>query len=244
MFFHVFKNSFVITSHIPSQIRLNYPIQQLLVLDSPIDILDYLAKNHDEKEIIFYQIRDELFNPVLQKYCLLMGLDYDMYLSIIGKAYSYYDIVVYPYEPMFKDVYELISPKRYSMRGQTIPWNHGIVPFEFWINHVGEEEYATNIYLKMYRDSRYEKKEKGTLWDFINDPYYNMCFNTEFDCLYFNKNLMNILIDKEYILRGEKSNITEDKLKEYNTVNAEEKPNYDNQSIYKNVSDKSNYSLF
>ena len=57
MFFHVFKNSFVITSHIPSQIRLNYPIQQLLVLDSPIDILDYLAKNHDEKEIIFYQIR-------------------------------------------------------------------------------------------------------------------------------------------------------------------------------------------
>lgn len=241
MFFHVFKNSFIITeSSIPSEIRLNYKISDITFVDYPLTILDLIQRNHSEDEIVFYKIRDELFDPVIKRYCLIMGLDFDMYLSIIDKAYVYYYTVVYPYEPMFKDYYKPMHPKRFMMRGQTIPWNHGILPFEFWINHIDSEPYAKKIYEKMYKESKYP----GNFGEFIKDPYYNMCFNNEFDCLLFNKNLMNLLIERKYIIRGEKSKITEEELREYNRANKKEKPNYDSKSIYKNLSCESKYSLF
>lgn len=241
MFFHVFKNSFVITaSAVPSEIRLNYKIKDLTLIDFPMSILDIIEKNHSENEIVFYKIKDDLFDPVIKRYCLLMGLDYSIYLSIIDKAYVYYYTVVYPYEPMFKDYYKPIHPKKFMMRGQTIPWNHGILPFEFWINHVFYEPYADKIYKKMYKDSKY----RGEFIDFIKDPYYNMCFNSEFDCIMYNKNLMYLLIKKKYIIRGEKSKITEKELREFNRANREEKPNYDNKSIYQNLPCESRYSTF
>lgn len=255
MFFHIFRNTFITTDNIPAEIKTNYKVESIEFSSiDPIVILDELAKLHRE-EIIFYIIKDPMvYNGIIKQFFLCMGLDYKAYKIMIDGYKLYIRTVVRVYEPKYKEDLVELEERDFSMRGQTIPWNYGIIPIEYWINHISNDNnyiqakrntdsYAYHLYTTMNIEynkiqDRLDKlcnitpKFYKTLKEFIDDPYNNGAFNSEFDCFYFNKRLMKYLQEIHFILRGINSDIDEKDIEEYNKNHRWEHVNYDNKSIY------------
>jgi hypothetical protein len=250
MFARIFKNSFIIDSSVPSQIQCNYEVSTDLLgndydVDAPLKHMEEY-ENNSPTSTKFFQVEDVMFNPILQRFCLRMGLDYPMYESIINHSKLYGLLCCRTYQPNFSDAkFVKIEPRTWSIAPQSIPWNYGILPLEYWINHVGYDEYATKVYNSMLKKYIEEDKlvsrlanidryvsDTITLEEFINDKN-NMCFNDEFNYLLFNKNLMNLLRERKFILRGIKSDITEEFLEDYNKNHYEgEVKYYADQPVY------------
>ena len=255
MFFHIFRNIFVITDNIPGEIRSNYKIESIEFNSiDPVIILDKLSKLHKE-EIVFYKIPDVMvYNGIIKQFFLYMGLDYKAYKIMIDGYKLYIRTVVRVYEPKYKEDLVELEERDFSMRGQTIPWNYGIIPIEYWINHISNkdeyidkkmhtDDYAYHLYTTMQieynkiqdrldRLCNIKPQYHKTLQEFIDDTEINGAFNSEFDCFYFNKRLMKYLQEIHFILRGLKSDIDEKDLEEYNKNHRWEHMNYDHKSIY------------
>lgn len=248
MFFHIFRNTFITNSHIPGEIEINYKISKDLVEEYDIDkIFNYLINNHDEKNIIFYELNDRMLNPIIQKFCLQLGLEYESYEIMIQHFEFYKNAVVKVYEPDYKDNFTQIPKRMWSIDYQNIYWNIGILPIEYWINHVFHDEYATYVYQRLL--CNYIKEEKSisklsqrefntnksklSLKVFIDSPYNNLNFNDEFILFYFNKRLMNHLRNIKFHLKGIKTGINKQLLIDYNKELEKVKQNYDNESVYK-----------
>lgn len=222
MFARLFKNSFIIDSVIPSQIECNYEISKEMIhndydVDLPFDIM-ISYENSNPDSIKFFQVQDAMFNPLLSKFCNVLGLDYEMYRAIIDHARIYGILCCRPYQPSYRDtIFKPVEREEWNLIYQSIPWNYGILPLEYWVNHVGYDEYATKVYTHMLDIYKSENniKEDIDLDEFISSTDNNMCFNTEFSYILFNKRLMLLLKKRLYILKGIESNITEDMLEKY-----------------------------
>lgn len=223
MFARIFKNSFIINSSIPTQITCNYEISKEMVdndydIDLPFDLMTS-HENSSPSNVVFFQVKDSMFNPILVKFCNALGLHYDMYKAIIDQAFIYGILCCRPYQPEYTDKkFRPLAIDDWNLPRQDIPWNYGILPLEYWVNHVGYDEYATKVYTTMLNTYKRENKISDDihLEEFISSTDNNMCFNTEFSYPMFNKKLMLLLKKRMYILRGIESNITEEFLEEYN----------------------------
>lgn len=248
MFFHIFRNTFITNSNIPSEIRINNQISKDLYEEDKIDtIFEYLINNHNEKNIIFYELNDRMLNPIIQHFCLHLGLDYESYEIMVEHFEFYKNAIVKVYEPNFIDNYKPIPKRMWCIDYQDIFWNSGLLPFEYWINHVFYDEYATNLYTKLLinyknennlisklsRSNISENTNNIPLNIFIDSPYNNMVFNDEFIIFYFNKKLMYHLRDMKFNIRFIESGIDKDLVSLYNKESGKVVPNYDNESIYK-----------
>jgi len=222
MFAKLFEKVFITTKNIPSEIICNYRISDDLCDITDIHtLISSLYDKTNKKHITFYTIQNQMFNPIMQQYCYYMGFDYDIYKCIIEYNDFYTKVIVKPYEPYFKDDdIRLIDKRRFYVVSQSIPWNYGVLPNEYWINHYITDEYANGLYKHLM---------KSNDESLIKDPMFNMGFNTEFDCLLFNWKLMKLLQSKKFILRGVKSHITEEEI-----INESKFTdlNFDNKSIY------------
>ena len=95
MFFHIFRNTFITNSHIPGEIEINYKISKDLIEENDVDkIFKYLIDNHGEKSIIFYELNDRMLNPIIQKFCLHLGLEYESYEIMIQHFEFYKNSVI------------------------------------------------------------------------------------------------------------------------------------------------------
>lgn len=250
MFFHIFKNSFIIGENIPNEIRINNNISyELINYSDPDKILTYMA-SHREQNIIFYCLNDIVLNGTIKIYCMHMGLDYNAYITMVEHAKLYEHAVIKIYEPEYDDHYKKISKRTWSFTGQDFAWNIGILPFEYLINHVFHDDYATSIYMQMkdmyIEDEKRSARLSGTDYNhhidemslqmFIDNPYNNMAFNDEFISFFFNKRLMNYLRKIKYTLPNMESGIDKAELERFNKENFEgKKPDYDNKLIYKDI---------
>ena len=248
MFFHIFRNTFITNSHIPGEIEINYKISKDLIEEYDIDkIFNYLIDNHDEKNIIFYELNDRILNPIIQKFCLQLGLEYESYEIMIQQFDFYKNAVVKVYEPNYKDNFIPIPKRMWSINYQDIYWNLGLLPLEYWINHVFYDKYATDIYKRILNNYINEEKliselsqrefninkSNLTLKVFIDSPYNNLNFNDEFVLFYFNKRLMNHLRNIKFYIKNIETGIDKKLLVEYNKELEKVDKNYDNESVYK-----------
>lgn len=222
MFAKIFKNSIVINQEVPNIIRCNFPVYEGLSSEDDIDkIFDTLVRSEEDNaetdRVAFFQIPEYMINPVIKKFCFHMSLPYHVYEIMVEQYYMYLISCIRPYEPEYKDIkFSLVPERTWSMNYQNIPWNYGILPIEYWVNHYGYDEYATHLYDTMYDE--YTKEEsirsktgkcsnlsfKG---EFIHSPKYNGCFNDEFTIPLFNKRLVLYLMKIKFILLGMKSGI-------------------------------------
>ena len=255
MFFHIFRNTFITTHDIPAEIRSNYKIESIEFSSiDPVIILQQLADLHDNSKTIFYEMDNILFNSVIKQYCLDMGLDSKIYNICMDGYDLYIRAVVKVYEPKFRDTCKRIEDRDFSYTGQHIPWNYGLIPIEYWINHISTKDnyienkrntdsYAYHLYTTMHIEYNkiqdrmkyllgFSGKIHKTLKEFIDDPSTNGAFNSEFDLFYFNKRLMKYLQEVHYVLKGIKSDISLEEIEEYNKSHRWEHVNYDHKSIY------------
>lgn len=251
MFFHIFKNSFIIGPEVPNEIRINNIIAEDLFDDTdPDKVLDYIADDYEgnmnSDKITFYTLQDSILNGTIKMFCMYMGLDYNAYLTMVDHAKLYENSVIRIYEPDYDDHYKLIDKREWSFAGQDVKWNIGILPFEYLINHVFYDDYASSVYFQMKENYKEEEKLSAelsqthynpnidymSLKTFIDNPYNNMAFNDEFISFYFNKRLMNYLKRVKYTLPGLLSGIDKDLVEEFNKAKFEgKKPDYDNQFV-------------
>lgn len=250
MFFHIFKNSFIIGPDVPNEIRINNQVTDELMEEiDPDKILDYLSE-HDSDKITFYTIKTRMMNSTIKTYCMYMGLDYNAYIAMADHARLYTNSVIKIYEPEYDDKYKNIDKRTWSYSGKNIKWNIGQLPFEYLINHVFYDDYASSIYFQMKENYKEEERLSAELSQtkynpnidymnlktFIDNPYNNMAFNDEFISFYFNKRLMNYLRKIKYTLPDMKSNIENDLVEEFNKAKFEGKtPDYDNKLINEDI---------
>ena len=266
MFARLFQNSFIITkSSMNGYISMNYTVSdEMLQETDTIQFLDKLSKiseerdNHKDMYPTFYTVQDFMFNPIMQQYCYYMGLDYESYQIIVEFALFYEEVFIRPYNPSLNNQFEPISVRKFSMVGQSIPWNYGIIPFEYWVNHKSDS-YFNHVYHNILLDSLYYHIYEESARELNLDPHYmsiptyiyqmnkftkkfntskltNYKWNSEFDIILYNKRLENHIRETNFILRN--IEIDEDvkkRIEEDKTKPIERHENYDNISIYKNI---------
>lgn len=187
MFVHIFKNSFIIDS--PSYyIKSNYLNSLELIEETDtIRFLSRLAKYDEEnKEPVFYQVKEFMMNPILQQYCYFMGLTYEDYQIMIEYGRFFENTYIKAYDPLLKNDFKPLTPREFSVVGQSIPWNYGVLPFEFWINHHKADSYGKKIYNEIYNQYKtmnfYEEKLKYIVpHDYIYDRSYGDRLKYELD---------------------------------------------------------------
>lgn len=264
MFAKLFQNAFIITkSSMNNYISMNYDVSNKLIQETEvIQFLEKLSKISEKTNKnsypVFYIVDDYMFNPIMQQYCYYMGLDYKAYQIIIEYALFYEEVFIRPYNPTLNNKFTPISVRKFSIVGQSIPWNYGIIPFEYWVNHKKDPYFKKvfdkiisdsvnyNIYEYMcreqiinpiycdYRFTDLSSIEDGKL-DFINSRYTNYKWNNEFDMILYNKRLENYLEKTNFILRNiEIDDDVKKRIEEEKNKKIERHECYDNFSIYKN----------
>lgn len=254
MFFRLFRNAFLI-DHFPNEIKINFNTKSIIDECREKDanqILDYIYDfSTESNQVTFYQACEDFMvnNAIIQQYCLKMGLDYEIYSTILDHSDFYTRFCVTLYEPDYVDHFRRLEPKHFSYQSQCIPekWNVGELPFEFLVNHIDKEEYAEFIYLNFLHNYIFEENitkklslqeqkdpSKYALKDFLNDDTNNLCFNDEFSLPLINKSLIKLLIEKKYIIKSLKTSIKQEEYPKHDIE--KEKPNYDNESIYESIS--------
>lgn len=216
MYAHLFKKSFIINLSISTVTIINFKLSDSTANDiEPFAVFDKIIEyeKSEEKEPVFFIVKDELFNPILKQYCIWLGLGHEEYKDIIEQNYIYDLLAVKLYEPTFeqRNFFFESKDKWPNITNQEIPIEyHKYLPLEYWVNHIHYNEYATTEYkklLEIYNENmRLEGiEEEKDLNKFIEDPRNNMGYEDEFSFPMFNKRLMLTLKNKGYLLKGEKS---------------------------------------
>lgn len=218
MFFHIFKNTFIINKPVPDKIRFNFNIDNTISLNDCTTIENMMDTIYN-KEInefeypTFIELDEILINPIIRNFCFTMGIKYDAYKIMVDFSNFYTYFCINTYHPDYKDRYVSFSKEEFSESDSKInKWNVGNIPLEFLINHISTNEYVNKIYHMYY--SYYKNETEvinnieqsdihiDTFADFINSTKNNLCFTNEFTLLLFNKKLMLYLRDSNYRVPG------------------------------------------
>ena len=218
MFFHIFKNTFIVNKPVPDKIRFNFNIDNTISLNDCTTIENMMDTIYD-KEInefkypTFVELDEILLNPIIRNFCFTMGIKYDAYKIMVDFSNFYTYFCINTYHPDYKDRYVPFSKEEFSESDSKInKWNVGNIPLEFLINHISTNEYVNKIYHMYY--SYYKNETEvinnieqsdihiDTFADFINSTKNNLCFTNEFTLLLFNKKLMLYLRDSNYRVPG------------------------------------------
>ena len=218
MFFHIFKNTFIVNKPVPDKIRFNFNIDNTISLndcttiENMIDTI-YNKEINEFKYPTFVELDEILLNPIIRNFCFTMGIKYDAYKIMVDFSNFYTYFCINTYHPDYKDRYVPFSKEEFSESDSKInKWNVGNIPLEFLINHISTNEYVNKIYHMYY--SYYKNETEvinnieqsdihiDTFADFINSTKNNLCFTNEFTLLLFNKKLMLYLRDSNYRVPG------------------------------------------
>lgn len=218
MFFHIFKNTFIVNKPVPDKIRFNFNIDNTISLNDCTTIENMMDTIYN-KEInefeypTFIELDEILLNPIIRNFCFTMGIKYDAYKIMVDFSNFYTYFCINTYHPDYKDRYVPFSKEEFSESDSKInKWNVGNIPLEFLINHISTNEYVNKIYHMYY--SYYKNETEvinnieqsdihiDTFADFINSTKNNLCFTNEFTLLLFNKKLMLYLRDSNYRVPG------------------------------------------
>lgn len=218
MFFHIFKNTFIINKPVPDKIRFNFNIDNTISLNDCTTIENmmdtiYNKEINEFKYPTFIELDEILINPIIRNFCFTMGIKYDAYKIMVDFSNFYTYFCINTYHPDYKDRYVSFSKEEFSESDSKInKWNVGNIPLEFLINHISTNEYVNKIYHMYY--SYYKNETEvinnieqsdihiDTFADFINSTKNNLCFTNEFTLLLFNKKLMLYLRDSNYRVPG------------------------------------------
>lgn len=218
MFFHIFKNTFIINKPVPDKIRFNFNIDNTISLNDCTTIENmmdtiYNKEINEFKYPTFIELDEILINPIIRNFCFTMGIKYDAYKIMVDFSNFYTYFCINTYHPDYKDRYVPFSKEEFSESDSKInKWNVGNIPLEFLINHISTNEYVNKIYHMYY--SYYKNETEvinnieqsdihiDTFADFINSTKNNLCFTNEFTLLLFNKKLMLYLRDSNYRVPG------------------------------------------
>lgn len=250
MFFHLFKNTFLI-DRVPNEIASNFKVKNassLLGLDAS-DILNNLYQlDIQSKQPTFYTITEDsvMNNNIIREYCMKIGFDHEIYSCIIDYSDWYTKYCVLLYEPEYEDPYKRIEKRRFSYVSQSyLNWSYHNLPQEYLINHLKSSEAehllsSCNSFrslLVVLKDiippDKLEILEKQSNQDMLFDPSHNLCFDTEFSFPLFNKKLLFLLKKRKFTLYDIPADVevTLEDIREYIKEQGG-KPNYDNQSIF------------
>lgn len=218
MFFHIFKNTFIVNKPVPDKIRFNFNIDNTISLNDCTTIENmmdtiYNKEINEFKYPTFVELDEILLNPIIRNFCFTMGIKYDAYKIMVDFSNFYTYFCINTYHPDYKDRYVPFSKEEFSESDSKInKWNVGNIPLEFLINHISTNEYVNKIYHMYY--SYYKNETEvinnieqsdihiDTFADFINSTKNNLCFTNEFTLLLFNKKLMLYLRDSNYRVPG------------------------------------------
>jgi len=218
MFFHIFKNTFIVNKPVPDKIRFNFNIDNTISLNDCTTIENmmdtiYNKEINEFKYPTFVELDEILLNPIIRNFCFTMGIKYDAYKIMVDFSNFYTYFCINTYHPDYKDRYVSFSKEEFSESDSKInKWNVGNIPLEFLINHISTNEYVNKIYHMYY--SYYKNETEvinnieqsdihiDTFADFINSTKNNLCFTNEFTLLLFNKKLMLYLRDSNYRVPG------------------------------------------
>lgn len=218
MFFHIFKNTFIVNKPVPDKIRFNFNIDNTISLNDCTTIENmmdtiYNKEINEFKYPTFIELDEILINPIIRNFCFTMGIKYDAYKIMVDFSNFYTYFCINTYHPDYKDRYVSFSKEEFSESDSKInKWNVGNIPLEFLINHISTNEYVNKIYHMYY--SYYKNETEvinnieqsdihiDTFADFINSTKNNLCFTNEFTLLLFNKKLMLYLRDSNYRVPG------------------------------------------
>ena len=214
MYAHLFKKSFIINLSISTVTIINFKLSDSTANDiEPFAVFDKIIEyeKSEEKEPVFFIVKDELFNPILKQYCIWLGIGHDEYKDIIEQNYIYDLLCVKLYESTFeqRNFFFESKDKWPNITKQEIPTEyHKYLPLEYWVNYVFHKPEITREYMRLldlYNENRSleDKEPEPDLMKFIRDPHNNMGYEDEFSYPMFNKRLMLSLMNKGYLLKGE-----------------------------------------
>ena len=215
MFFHIFKNTFIVNKPVPDKIRFNFNIDNTISLNDCTTIENmmdtiYNKEINEFKYPTFVELDEILLNPIIRNFCFTMGIKYDAYKIMVDFSNFYTYFCINTYHPDYKDRYVPFSKEEFSESDSKInKWNVGNIPLEFLINHISTNEYVNHMYYSYYKNeteviNNIEQSDIhiDTFADFINSTKNNLCFTNEFTLLLFNKKLMLYLRDSNYRVPG------------------------------------------
>lgn len=218
MFFHIFKNTFIVNKPVPDKIRFNFNIDNTISLNDCTTIENmmdtiYNKEINEFKYPTFVELDEILLNPIIRNFCFTMGIKYDAYKIMVDFSNFYTYFCINTYHPDYKDRYVSFSKEEFSESDSKInKWNVGNIPLEFLINHISTNEYVNKIYHMYYSYYKNETEvinniEQSNIHidsftDFMNSTKNNLCFTNEFTLLLFNKKLMLYLRDSNYRVPG------------------------------------------
>ena len=161
MFFHIFKNTFIVNKPVPDKIRFNFNIDNTISLNDCTTIENmmdtiYNKEINEFKYPTFVELDEILLNPIIRNFCFTMGIKYDAYKIMVDFSNFYTYFCINTYHPDYKDRYVPFSKEEFSESDSKInKWNVGNIPLEFLINHISTNEYVNKIYHMYY--SYYKK---------------------------------------------------------------------------------------
>lgn len=220
MFVKIFKFSLIINSCIPSIISSNYTIDDSFTkLRDPDKILDGMAeRDYIASSYTFYKLSDDMMNPVIQAFCLSMGLSYTAYKILIDHNTLYIHACVLPIEPFYRERnFSLVPHNDWSLTYQHLfDKNLGVLSPEYWINHIGYDDYATKLYNDILDETNFDRRFKGLEPLDMNELLYGDIRDTyctdEFTIPLFDRRLMKHLRDSKYIILGVDTGIKQEEL--------------------------------
>lgn len=212
MFFHIYKNTFIINNPVPDIIRMNYNIKNFDIdtINDIYELLNILYKMElSFKKPTFVIVDNILINPIIREFFLCMRLPYEAYKIMTDYSDFYTEFCINRYQPMYKDKYIKIKKENFSEDyNQYIYCNIGNLPFEFLINHIDSNRYSKKIYKLLFYYYKNEIKSINDIQNtdinildfnnFINDKWNNLCYTNEFTFPLYNKKLMLYLKKIKY----------------------------------------------
>lgn len=214
MYAHLFRKSFIINSSISTVTLINFNVSDITAKEiEPFAVFNKLIEyeKSENKEPTFFIVRDDLFNPIIKQYSIMLGLGHSEYKDIIEQNYIYDLLCVKLYESTFEQRnFKFVEKEKwpYSEEQEMTREYHKYLPLEYWVNYVFRIPKVTKEYMRLldlYNENRSleDKEPEPDLMKFIRDPHNNMGYEDEFSYPMFNKRLMLSLINKAYLLKGE-----------------------------------------
>lgn len=214
MYAHLFRKSFIINHSIASVTLINFKVSDLVAEEiEPFAVFDKLIEyeKSEDKELVFFIVKDELFNPIIKQYSIMLGLSHSEYKDIIEQNYIYDLLCVKLYESTFEQRnFQFVDKEKwpYSEEQEMPKEYHKYLPLEYWVNYVFHKPEIAREYMRLldlYNENRSleDKEPEPDLLKFIRDPNNNMGYEDEFSYPMFNKRLMLSLMNKGYLLKGE-----------------------------------------
>ena len=207
MFAHIFKNIFICDECIPSEIKMNFFIQDYSWEHDPDYLWEVLQywQSKSKEEITFIKTSFPIFKRIFIDYCHKMGLSYEVFKLLLEYNDFYVKAIVHPYEWNYEEK-NLVSLKKITEREyiydeQHIDFDLSYIPFEYWVNMVKVDKFACSQFntLNDFLSSKIEYIDPFKIDEYMEKDG-NLGFDDEFSVLLFNKKLAKQLKKENYVI--------------------------------------------